>query len=268
MHFILNTKKMICTFHLNHLFVSLKLQQNNENGATANFCNPDLVECGNGSNMALNSDSLLVGELTVSQNFNHNNDESFDDEEVDIFFQKFDGSDKRQVKYTDFNGLEEELQKVKHNVLPPSLTRIVEKIKTTYGDITEHSTQSNCAAFAACVNFYATVKEMDELKELKDVTLTKLRVWRDAILDAFQIKLKVEFAMEHLMKIARAYVGSKAYPRLDEEKKRLEVEYAVLVKKIQVRNLYQVDTIYFSDKPLNTGLFPHSEANEDMTGLF
>ncbi|KAK8994837.1 hypothetical protein V6N11_045906 [Hibiscus sabdariffa] len=45
---------------------------------------------------------------------------------------------------------------------------------------------------------YATVKNMDELRQVEDVCMEKLRRWRDAIIDAQQIGLIVPFAEAHL----------------------------------------------------------------------
>ncbi|XVF13537.1 hypothetical protein REPUB_Repub08aG0216300 [Reevesia pubescens] len=201
--------------------------------------------CGNGSNMDLliNSPSSsspfmpYLEELTMSESSNQNGEKSFDDDEqVRIFFEQCAGNVKRRLKYGDFNGLEEELNKVGRNVLPPFLSLIAEKIKAKYGDITENSIQSNNAAYPTCIMFYAAMKEMDELKELKDVSITKLRVWADAILDALQIKFNVQFAKVHLMKIASAYFGLKASDaKLYEPRRNLSAEVNVWANNLQVR---------------------------------
>ncbi|TYJ23241.1 hypothetical protein E1A91_A08G177700v1 [Gossypium mustelinum] len=150
------------------------------------------------------------------------NGEKFDDEQVKIFLEGFDGNTKRRVQYSDFNGLQEELDK------------FVSKL-------------SSCAALPTLVMFYTTIKEMDEVINVKDVILSKLRVWRDAICDARQINMEVEFAKQHLIKIAYAYFASKT--RLEEELWRIST-------KIELHEKCQSEAIFFNDKPLNTGLFP------------
>ncbi|XP_016704609.2 uncharacterized protein [Gossypium hirsutum] len=58
------------------------------------------------------------------------NGEKFDDEQVKIFLEGFDGNTKRRVQYSDFNGLQEELDKfVVHNCFPSFLHPIIQKIK-------------------------------------------------------------------------------------------------------------------------------------------
>ncbi|XP_016704553.1 uncharacterized protein [Gossypium hirsutum] len=72
------------------------------------------------------------------------NGEKFDDEQVTIFLQEWDGNTKGQVQYSDFNELQEELRKVELNCFPSFLDPIlIQKIKDAYGDITE---KSNSAA--------------------------------------------------------------------------------------------------------------------------
>ncbi|KAH1130126.1 hypothetical protein J1N35_001504 [Gossypium stocksii] len=122
------------------------------------------------------------------------NGEKFDDEEVKIFLQECDGNTKRQVRYSDFYRLQEELNKVKHNCFPSFLDPIIQKIKHTYGDITEKSKLISCAAHPTLVMFYTMIKEMNEVKVVKDFGISKLKVWRDAICDALQINMEVEFA--------------------------------------------------------------------------
>ncbi|MBA0877729.1 hypothetical protein Goshw_019331 [Gossypium schwendimanii] len=184
------------------------------------------------------------------------NGEKFDGEQARKFFQECDGNTKRQVQYSDFNGLQEELNKVEHYCFPSFLDPIIQKIKDTYGDITEKSKLSNCAAHPTLVMFYTTIKEMNELKEVKDFDLSKLNVWRDAICDALQINMKVEFAKRHLMMIAYAYFDSKGFDQKNyDEKKRLEEELGRISKKIELHEKCQSEAKFFSDKPLNTGLF-------------
>ncbi|XP_052476281.1 uncharacterized protein LOC105793392 [Gossypium raimondii] len=183
------------------------------------------------------------------------NGEKFDAEQVTKFLQECDGNTKRNVQYSDFNGLQEELNKVEHRCFPSFLDPIIQKINT-YKDITENSKLGNCAAYPTLVMFYTTIKEMNEVKEIKDFDLSKLNVWRDAICDALQINMKVEFAKQHLIKIALAYFASKEFDQnFYDEKKRLEEDLGRISTMIELHNKCQSEAIFFSDKPLNTGLF-------------
>ncbi|MBA0646497.1 hypothetical protein Goklo_014461, partial [Gossypium klotzschianum] len=184
------------------------------------------------------------------------NGEKFDDEQVTKFLQECDGNTKRQVQYSDFNGLQEELSKVEHDCFPSFLYPIIQKIKDKHGDITEKNKLSNCAAHPTLVMFYTTIKEMNEVKEVKDFDISKLKVWRDAICDALQINMKVEFGKKHLMNIAFAYFASKKVdPETDAKKERLQEELGRISTKIQLYKECQSKAKIFSDKPLNTGLF-------------
>ncbi|TYH06873.1 hypothetical protein ES288_A08G187900v1 [Gossypium darwinii] len=122
---------------------------------------------------------------------------------------------------------------------------------------TEKSKLSSCAALPTLVMFYTTIKEMDEVINVKEVIQSKLRVWRDAICDARQINMEVEFAKQHLIKIAYAYFASKTVDqKIYDEKKRLEEELWRISTKIELHEKCQSEAIFFNDKPLNTGLFP------------
>ncbi|TYI15477.1 hypothetical protein ES332_A08G188500v1 [Gossypium tomentosum] len=170
------------------------------------------------------------------------NGEKFDDEQVTIFLQEWDGNTKGQVQYSDFNELQEELRKVELNCFPSFLDPIlIQKIKDAYGDITE---KSNSAA------------EMDEVREVKDVNISKLRVWRDAICNALHINMEVEFAKEHLTKIAYAYFASKTVdPKIYDQKKKLETQLGRISTMLELHDKCQSEAIFFN-KSLNPGLFP------------
>ncbi|OMO77156.1 hypothetical protein CCACVL1_15183, partial [Corchorus capsularis] len=198
---------------------------------------------------------------------------SFDDEEVENFLKQFDSNCKRQVNYSDFNGLIEELSKgdVGYNDLPPCLIPTAGMIKNVRGDITKSSKQSKCAANPTYIMFCAALKEMHELS-LKDLDETRLKVWGEAINNALNIDFDAGFAKEHLRKIVHAYFGLKAkadrgtdpeLQRLDEEIRELEAKTDALRKlrqqKLLDKNsdkrkecLHQAE--YFNDKPLSTGL--------------
>ncbi|XP_039031718.1 uncharacterized protein LOC120166536 [Hibiscus syriacus] len=63
------------------------------------------------------------------------------------------------------------------------------------------------------IMFCASIKEMSDLR-LEQVTEDLILKWRDAIKDALRINFKVEFAMEHLKKVARAYIGLMEHRKL------------------------------------------------------
>ncbi|KAL4333612.1 hypothetical protein GQ457_07G040700 [Hibiscus cannabinus] len=56
---------------------------------------------------------------------------------------------------------------------------------------------------------------MSELR-LEQVTENLIFKWRDAIKDALRMNLKVDFAMEHLRKVARAFIGLMERRKLDD----------------------------------------------------
>nr|KJB25394.1 hypothetical protein B456_004G189500 [Gossypium raimondii] len=183
------------------------------------------------------------------------NGEKFDDTQV-ILLQEWDDKTKRQLQYSDFNWLPEELNKVEHGCFPSILDPIIQKIKDTRRDIIENSKLGNCAAYPTLVMFYATIKEMNEVKEVKDFDISRLRIWRNAICDALQINMEVQFAKQHLINIAYAYFASKKVdPEIYAEKEQLQEKLGQISTKIQLYKECQSKAKIFSDKPLNTGLF-------------
>ncbi|XVF13533.1 hypothetical protein REPUB_Repub08aG0216000 [Reevesia pubescens] len=173
----------------------------------------------------------------------------------EIFLEKLDANVKSQVDYSDFKFLEKDLgndlRMVGEFNFPSSLAPILERITETFGDITSDSLQSDCGAMPSYVMFCAAIKEMDDLK-LEQVDETKIFLWRDAINSALNVQFKVDFAIEHLKKIARAYFGFKAM----EEKSNEELKMIDgTVRKIEVPEDYLREAKYFWGKPLSTGLF-------------
>ncbi|TYI70100.1 hypothetical protein E1A91_D08G198100v1 [Gossypium mustelinum] len=120
---------------------------------------------------------------------------------------------KSEVDYSHFEILEKGLGKdlimVGRFNVPLRLAPIADRIYDIYGDITACSTQSDCAAKPSYILFGAAIKEMDDLK-LDQVNETKILLWRDAINNAHNLQFGVGFAIEHLKRIARAYIGFKA----------------------------------------------------------
>ncbi|KAH1106504.1 hypothetical protein J1N35_010272 [Gossypium stocksii] len=135
----------------------------------------------------------------------------------------------------------------------------LQKIKDAYADITEKSKLSSCAAHPKLVMFYTTIKEMDEVRELKEVNISKLRVWKDAIYNALRINMEVEFAKEHLTKIAHAYFASKTVgPKNYDQKKKLEAELGQLGRistMLELHEICQSEATFFNDTSLLTRVF-------------
>ncbi|KAG8486588.1 hypothetical protein CXB51_019942 [Gossypium anomalum] len=178
-----------------------------------------------------------------------------DDECVESFMEQLKAKVKSEVDYSDFQILEEELGKDLKMVgrfnVPLRLEPIAKRIKDGFGDITSHSSQSDCAAKPTYLLFCAAIKEMDDLK-LDQVNKTKLLLWRDAINNAFNLQFNVDFAIKHLFKIARAYFGFKVMEgKSGEEMLKLKnVDGNMEVPEDCLR-----EAEYFSGKPLSTGLF-------------
>ncbi|XP_017972704.1 PREDICTED: uncharacterized protein LOC18606762 isoform X1 [Theobroma cacao] len=130
-----------------------------------------------------------------------------------------------QVDFSDFSGLMEEVVKSGTVTLPPSLALTDKKIEKKYGEIAAESKQSSCTAMPSRILLCAAIKEMDEL-QLESIDEKKMLLWRDAINSALNINFKVDFAIEHLKKIGRAYFGLKA--RNDQELRSIEEKISTL----------------------------------------
>ncbi|KAK8546531.1 hypothetical protein V6N13_067743 [Hibiscus sabdariffa] len=179
--------------------------------------------------------------------------ESFNDEKLTTFLQQWDGNSKREGDFSKFDALQGE---VDDRGVPLALIPIETKIKEAYSDITEKTTLSECAAFPTLKMLYATVKEMDELEQVENVSMDKLTDWRDAIIDAQQIRLEVRFAKDHLNKIVYAYFGSKPIDLTLDPHKELDVEIERLKNMLQLYQKCRSEAAAnFKDKPLKTGLF-------------
>ncbi|KAH1106508.1 hypothetical protein J1N35_010276 [Gossypium stocksii] len=177
-----------------------------------------------------------------------------DDECVESFMKQLQAKVKSEVDYSDFPILEEDLGKdltmVGRFSVPLRLAPIAKRINDGFGDITSGSLQSDCAAKPTYLLFCAAIKEMDDLK-LDQVNETKLLLWRDAINNALSLQFGVDFAFNHLVKIARAYFGFKVMEgKSGEEMLKLKnVDGNMEVPEDCLR-----EAEYFSGKPLSTGL--------------
>ncbi|XVF51303.1 hypothetical protein PTKIN_Ptkin04bG0174200 [Pterospermum kingtungense] len=193
------------------------------------------------------------------------------DEIVEDFIKKIDAKEKSNVDFSDFDGLKEEMETSGINSLPPSVAPFDTKIKEIYGKIDADSKQSSCTAMATRILFCAAIKEMSNL-QLEQIDKRRILLWRDAINSALNINFRVEFAIEHLKKIARAYYGLNArieqasdpellsiMEKISElviEQRALEAKHA---QKVEARNFEMSrqcvhDAEYFAGKRLSTGL--------------
>ena len=96
---------------------------------------------------------------------------------------------------------------------------------------------------------------MEDL-QLDQVTEKKMLKWRDAIKDALRINFNVDFAMHHLIGIARAYfgrMGSQELQTIDEKLNALCKERAEIYEDFKD---CLADAKDFYGKSVSTGLFP------------
>lgn len=194
------------------------------------------------------------------------------DEPVEDFIKKLDVKEKSNVGFSDFDGLVEEMASSGIiNSLPPSLAPIDTKMKAIFGEIDADTTQSSCTAMPSRILFCAAIKEMNNL-QLEQIDKTKILLWRNAINCALNINFRVEFAIRHLKKIARAYYGLKAQreqvndpelmsivekiSRLVNEQRALELKHAQKVEgqTSEMRKQCVHDAEYFVGKSLSAGL--------------
>ncbi|TYJ23237.1 hypothetical protein E1A91_A08G177500v1 [Gossypium mustelinum] len=158
---------------------------------------------------------------------------------------------KSEVDYSHFEilekGLGKDLKTVRRFRVPLRLALIAHRIYDIYGDITASSTQSDCAAKPSYILFCAAIKEMDDLK-LDQVNETKILLWRDAINNAHNLQFGVDFAIKHLKRIARAYIGFKAMKRKSNTKDTLNNKDGFMEDCFR-------EAKYFLGKPLSICLF-------------
>ncbi|XVF18706.1 hypothetical protein REPUB_Repub11eG0045700 [Reevesia pubescens] len=123
-----------------------------------------------------------------------------------LLMQKIEADDESNVCFSDFTGLDGERVKVGKYSFPLSLRPVVERIITFYDDVSATCKMNLNVSESTYILFCASVKEMDDL-QLEQVTEDRILKWSDAIKDALRINFKVDFAMDHLKKIAHAYIG-------------------------------------------------------------
>ncbi|KAA3469185.1 Fiber protein Fb17 [Gossypium australe] len=170
---------------------------------------------------------------------------------VEKFMEQLNANVKSEVDYSHFEILEKGLGKdlimVGRFNVPLRLAPIAHPIYDIYGDFTASSPQSDCAATPSYILFCAAIKEMDDLKQ-DQVNETKILLWRDAINNAHNLQFGVDFAIKHLKRIARAYIGFKAMKRKSNTKDMLNNKNGF------VEDCFR-EAKYFLGKPLSIGLF-------------
>ncbi|PPD84790.1 hypothetical protein GOBAR_DD18285 [Gossypium barbadense] len=146
---------------------------------------------------------------------------------------KLEADDESRVKFSDFTGLHGERISVGKYSFPPALHPIVNNIIEVY--------------------------EMSNLR-LEHVTEDLILKWRDAIKDALRINFKVDFAMEHLKKIACAYIGLMERQKLDSAGLRIsKLEAALSTAKEEHAKICEQSKVFidaaeeFNDKPVSSG---------------
>ncbi|KAK8591511.1 hypothetical protein V6N13_031553 [Hibiscus sabdariffa] len=139
---------------------------------------------------------------------------------------------------------------------PLSLVPTVKRIIRIYGDVSAWSSMKNSNITGKIYLFFcAAIKEMEDLK-LHEVTEEKMLTWRDAIKDALRLNFKVEFAMSHLKKIARAYfggIGEQVLQTIEDKLDALRKERAEAIEGFKDCLTNAKD---FQGQSVSTGLFP------------
>lgn len=174
---------------------------------------------------------------------------------VTEFMKKIDDNVASSIDFADFMiCLDGEHKTIGRYSFPLSLVPTVQRITDAYGDISAASLMNSDVRGKVFLFFCATIKEMEDL-ELHQITEEKLLKWRDAIKDALRINFKVDFAMHHLKKIARAYfgrIGSQVLQTLDDKLSALYRERAETYEELKD---YLADAKDFHGRSLSTGLF-------------
>ncbi|KAH1032733.1 hypothetical protein J1N35_044907 [Gossypium stocksii] len=172
------------------------------------------------------------------------------------FLLKIDEDVASNVDFSDFmicfNG---ERKTIGRYSFPISLVPTVERIMNAYGDVSASSPMNMNITGKIYLLFCATIKEMEDL-ELHQVTQTKMLKWRDAIKDALRVNFKVEFAMSHLKKIARAYCGGIGEQVLLTINDKLNSLYKERAKALEGFKDFLANAKDFDGQSVSTGLFP------------
>ncbi|XP_039061151.1 uncharacterized protein LOC120205309 [Hibiscus syriacus] len=176
------------------------------------------------------------------------------DAAVTDFLLKLEADDESKVKLSDFVGLDGERILIGKYRFPLSLHPIIKNIIDAYGDVSATSKMNPTIVEAIYIMFCASIKEMSDLR-LEKVTEGLILKWRDVIKDALCMNFKVDFAMEHLKKIASAYIG------LMEHSKILKLEAQLSAMKEEHSKILERSKVFmdaaedFNDKPVSSGMF-------------
>ncbi|KAH1120827.1 hypothetical protein J1N35_003987 [Gossypium stocksii] len=119
---------------------------------------------------------------------------------------KIEADEESKGKFSDFDGLDGDHIKHGKYSFPLTLIPTLKTIIDACGDISATSKMNPSITEMVYIMFCASVKEMNDLR-LEEITEDRILKWRDAIKDALRISFKVDFAMEHLKKIACAYIS-------------------------------------------------------------
>ncbi|KAB2086606.1 hypothetical protein ES319_A04G044100v1 [Gossypium barbadense] len=201
-------------------------------------------------------DCIAQNQTRTEAGTSSNNDAAITD-----ILMKLEADDESRVKFSDFTGLHGERISVGKYSFPPALHPIVNNIIEVYGDVSATSKMNPSIAETVYIMFCASVKEMSNLR-LEHVTEDLILKWRDAIKDALRINFKVDFAMEHLKKIACAYIGLMERQKLDSAGLRIsKLEAELSAAKEEHAKICEQSKVFmdaaeeFNDKPVSSGMF-------------
>ncbi|KAL4336139.1 hypothetical protein GQ457_07G015700 [Hibiscus cannabinus] len=180
------------------------------------------------------------------------------DEAITDILLKLEADDESKVKLSDFDGLDGERIAIGKYSFPISLHPIIKKIFDVYGDVSATSKMNPTIAEAIYIMFCASIKEMSD-QRLEQVTEGLILKWRDVIRDALSMNFKVDFAMKHLTKIARGYIG------LTEHSKILKLEAQLSARKERSK-VFMDAAEDFCGKPVSSGMFPDAQTTRVRLG--
>ncbi|TYH21527.1 hypothetical protein ES288_A04G051200v1 [Gossypium darwinii] len=210
------------------------------------------------------SDRLSSLQTNELKNLQQKNSEagtcSNDDTSISDLLMKID-ADQTVLRFPHFSGLDGKHVTIGKYCLPLSLHPTLKLIIKVYGDVAATSKMNPRVTESIYRVLCASIKEMHDLR-LEQITECRILKWRDAIKIALRGNFKVNFAMEHLKKIACAYIGLMEHQRLEEVALRiskLEAELSASKKehsKICEQSKVYMDTAKeFIGKAVSLGMF-------------
>ncbi|XP_039001520.1 uncharacterized protein LOC120127751 [Hibiscus syriacus] len=184
-----------------------------------------------------------------------------DETPVNDLLTKIGADEESNVKFADFSGLDGDRLKLGKYSYPHSLIPTLERIIDAYGDISVASKMNPIITETVYILFCACVKEMNDLR-IEEVTEHIILKWRDAIKDALRINFEVDFALEHLKKIARAYIGQMERRKVKDLIMKISMlEDDLSSKKQELAKIYKQSKVYidvaddFNGKFVGSGMF-------------